>query len=379
MRSHRAFRPLCLVLLLAVSVLACAQEQRPLKEADILKQLASGAGNKKVAATVRRSGVSFPLTQESEERLRALGADDELIETIRTAAAARLAEESRPPLSETEILKGLAGGVSNQRMTQLVEHYGVDFALTPEREERLRAVGARDELIAAVRRAKPATPAGTAKVNSKDGLSYVWIPAGTFQMGCSPADDECASNEKPAHAVTLTNGFWMGQTETTNVAFQRVTGRNPSWNTSASSAVNGVTWDEANEYCTAVGMGLPTEAQWEYAARAGTTGLRYGQLDEIGWADQAWHDVATKKPNAWKLYDMIGNEEEWTADWYDEKYYSSSPSTDPTGPSAGTTRAIRDNGWYSKERGARASARDSEAPTAKRPGYGFRCAGANVP
>jgi len=373
---------LALVLTLATAPLAAAQAQKPLKEADILKALASGTNNKRVAAQVRQSGVSFLLSPESEERLRALGADDELIGAIRTAAAARAAQEApKPPLTESEILKGLAGRISNQHLAELVSRYGVDFALTPESEERLRALGANDELITTIRRTKPtlksAAP-GTTKVNPKDGLSYAWIPAGTFQMGCSAGDTECSGDEKPAHTVTLTKGFWIGQTEVTQAAYQRVMGTSAG-GTSATLPMTQINWDEASAYCSAAGMRLPTEAQWEYAARAGSLVPRYGELNQITWfhssAGGQQNDVGKKQPNAWKLYDMIGNVEEWTADFYSSDYYAHSPAQDPTGPSSGDRHAIRDNSWYSPTTGFRVSSRDSDVTAQRRPGYGFRCAG----
>ena len=384
MRRCVFFSRLLFVLMLGFSTVAAAQAQKPLKEADILKELAGGTSNKRIAAQVRQAGVAFSLAPGSEERLRTLGADDELIGAIRVASAARTAggdEAAKPPLTESEILKGLAGRMSNQRLSELVGRYGIDFSLTPESEERLRALGANDELITVIRRTKPTLkglPAGTAKVNPKDGQTYVWIPPGAFQMGCSAGDADCNGSEKPAHPVTITKGFWVGQTEVTEAAYRQVTGANPSRNGDRRPVVN-VNWDEANAYCSAIGMHLPTEAQWEYAARGGTTSPYYGDLETIAWFHKSspgdWHDVAQKQPNAWKLYDMLGNVEEWTGDFYDGDYYGKSPSQDPTGPSSGERRAIRDNSWYSGASGFRVSSRDNDVPAQRRPGYGFRCAG----
>src|SRR5208282_3433062 len=138
-------------------------------------------------------------------------------------------------------------------------------------------------------------PAGARPVrkNPKDGLKYVWIPPGNFQMGCSPGDHECDADEKPSHQVTISKAFWMGQTEVTVAAykaFASVTGRgmpaspsfDPMWGHDAMPIVN-VSWDDAQAYCKWAGGRLPTEAEWEYAARAGSTASRYGDLDEIAW------------------------------------------------------------------------------------------------
>ena len=153
--------------------------------------------------------------------------------------------------------------------------------------------------------------AGAKKVNPKDGLTYVWIPAGKFQMGCSPGDAECGDDEKPVHEVTITKGFWLGQTSVTQQAYERVTGKNPASHKGPNLPVEEVDWEEARAYCTAIGGRLPTEAEYEYAARAGSTVARYGNLDEIAWykgnSGGASHEVAQKLPNAFGLYDMLGN------------------------------------------------------------------------
>ena len=171
--------------------------------------------------------------------------------------------------------------------------------------------------------------------NAKDGLNYVWIPSGTFTMGCSPGDDRCRGNEKPPHTVTLSKGFWIGQTEVTVGAYKRFTEATghqmPSgpnfhgvWMNSNMPIVY-VSWNDAHDYCTWAGGRLPTEAEWEYAARGGSAEPRYGNLDEIAWSTNNSgshpHEVAQKRANGFGLYDTLGNVIEWVNDWYGQDYY----------------------------------------------------------
>jgi formylglycine-generating enzyme required for sulfatase activity len=243
-----------------------------------------------------------------------------------------------------------------------------------------------------------------ARVKSKDGLTYVWIPPGKFMMGCSSEDKECFDDEKPAHMVTISKGFWIGETPVTQAAYQRVVGKNPSRFKGEQLPVEMVTREEAQSYCQMVRMRLPTEAELEYSARAGSTSSRYGDLETIAWyagnsgpqrvdGEVLWqsdpghyeenliakgnqtHPVAQKQANAWHLYDMLGNVWEWTRDWYDKSYYARSETRDPTGASSGTQRALRGGAWDDNARNTRASNRYSLAPGSRNFYVGFRCAG----
>jgi formylglycine-generating enzyme required for sulfatase activity len=257
--------------------------------------------------------------------------------------------------------------------------------------------------------------AGTVRENPKDGLKYVWIPPGTFMMGCSPGDSECESNENPSHQVTITKGFWLGQTVVTVAAYKRfaaATGRqmpdapgfNSGWANETMPIVK-VDWNDAHDYCTWAGGRLPTEAEWEYAARGGSTAVRYGDLDEIAWyaddsgrqrldSERIWkevgpsvdywrrlkengngtHEVGQKRANGFGLYDTLGNVWEWVSDWYDEHYYQSSPTQDPQGPASGKARVRRGGSWYRWPRSVRVSYRESYYPTNGDDDIGLRCA-----
>jgi formylglycine-generating enzyme required for sulfatase activity len=213
------------------------------------------------------------------------------------------------------------------------------------------------------------------RVNPKDGLAYAWIPPGTFTMGCSPEDSECYSDEKPANEVAITRGFWMGQTPVTQQAWQRVTRLSRSYFTGANLPVESVTWDDARNYCQAIGGRLPTEAEWEYAARAGSTGPLYGDLNAVAWyganSGGKTHEVGQRQPNAFGLYDVLGNVWQWTADWLG--HYQPGAQSDPSGPTSGQFRAVRGGSWFNGPPVVRVSVRFGFAPGERDSRTGLRC------
>jgi len=215
------------------------------------------------------------------------------------------------------------------------------------------------------------------KVNSQDGLTYVWIPPGTFMMGCSPGDSECRPDENPAHQVTLTRGFWIGQTPVTQAAYKKVVGGNPSHFRGDQLPVESVSWDDAQAYCEGVGMRLPTEAEWEYAGRGGSTAARYAPLVRIAWYDGnsagTTHQVGQKQPNGYGLYDMLGNIYEWVNDWFE--YYQNSPSQDPSGPGSGAWLVLRGGDYGDDPRNVRVSCRGGGLHSYRHDFGGFRCGG----
>jgi len=187
--------------------------------------------------------------------------------------------------------------------------------------------------------------AQTGTLKNAIGMEFAKIPAGEFMMGCSTGDTSCKPDEQPQHKVRITKAFEMGRYEVTQAEFKGVMGVNQSSIVGDKNPVENVTRAEAIDFAaklTAKNDGyryrLPTEAEWEYAARAGTTGATYGPLDDIAWyaknSNDESHPVGGKKPNPWGLYDMLGNVREWTADTYQANFYASSPADDPTGPQA---------------------------------------------
>ena len=217
-------------------------------------------------------------------------------------------------------------------------------------------------------------------VNPLDGLSYVAIGSGSFTMGCSPGDLQCSESEKPAHKVTLTKGFWMGVTPVTQGAYWWVMGTRPSQFKGANLPVESVSWTEAQNYCSRVGMRLPTEAEWEYAARAGTTGATYGPIDAIAWHNKnsgnKTNGVGLKQLNAWGLQDMLGNVRHFVADNYSAIAKALSDyATDPKGPLSGDYRTVRGGSWDGEAQETRVSGRLGSLPDSRSSGVGFRCVG----
>ncbi|MBN1577960.1 MAG: SUMF1/EgtB/PvdO family nonheme iron enzyme [Chitinispirillaceae bacterium] len=216
----------------------------------------------------------------------------------------------------------------------------------------------------------------------------VWIFPGGFVMGSNCKSGEV--DELPAHKVKL-NGFFIDRFEVTRDEFEKVMGYNPSSAKGCSNCpVTDVTWQEASDYCTKVGKRLPTEAQWEYACRAGSTTPFYTGMTITG--DQA--NFNAQKPfggsplgpfkgkivpvgsfphNSWNLHDMYGNAAEWCADWYDIAYYGNSLETNPPGPKTGKLKVVRGGGWSSDGNGLRSSNRMAYNPELRLNTIGFRC------
>ena len=189
-----------------------------------------------------------------------------------------------------------------------------------------------------------------------NGVSYemVEVKAGSFTMGATSEMQNPEDGEKPAHKVTLTKDYYMGKTEVTQALWKAVTGKNPSWNEGDNRPVEGVSWGDCQIFISMLNAAtgkkfrLPTEAEWEYAARGGKKSKHYQYSGSNSAEDVAWNednsmgrtqDVAMKKPNELGLYDMSGNVGEWCSDWYGD--YSSAPQTNPTGPASGTNRVSR--------------------------------------
>jgi len=249
-----------------------------------------------------------------------------------------------------------------------------------------------------------AAAAPSDRITTPSGVDMVLVPAGQFVMGSDRGEDD----EKPAHPVQV-SAFYMDATEVTQESFQRLTGNNPSKSKQPDLPAERVSWVAAVQYCNlrsqreglkpcydlntfacdfaADGYRLPTEAEWEYACRAGSQtawscGDAEADLEQSGWfkgnADKKTHPVKQKKANAWGLYDMHGNVAEWCHDYYAEGYAATGPAQDPRGPGEGDVRVVRGGSFAVSADACRSSARGSQTPAfadacfgAER--HGFRC------
>jgi formylglycine-generating enzyme required for sulfatase activity len=216
-------------------------------------------------------------------------------------------------------------------------------------------------------------------------LRFAWCPPGVFRMG-SPDDERGRfDDEGPQHRVTLTKGFWLGITQVTQAQWRAVMGSNPSNWKGLNLPVEGVTWDDCQSFCQRLGRltskkyRLPTEAEWEYAARAATTTAYHFGEDDRRLGEYAWfrdnsgrrtHPVAEKLPNAWGLYDTAGNVWEWCEDWFGA--YPEDAVQDPTGDTNGLSRVLRGGSWRYGGARCRAAYRLRLEPDRRRNAVGCR-------
>ena len=209
-------------------------------------------------------------------------------------------------------------------------------------------------------------------------FNMIRVEGGTFQMGAtSEQGNDAGNSEKPAHQVTLSS-YYIGETEVTQQLWRAVMGSNPSKHKGKKHPVGNVSWNDCQEFIrklnakTGRQFRLPTEAEWEYAARGGkkSQGYKYSgsnTIDDVAWYSnttkyKGTRDVKTKKANELGLYDMSGNVWEWCQDWFGYEYYSSSSQSDPKGPSSGSSRVHRGGSYFEKSMECRVSNRDGRSP-----------------
>ncbi len=235
-------------------------------------------------------------------------------------------------------------------------------------------------------------PFDTRTVDLGDGVAMelVWIPEGEFMMG----SEDGRSNERPVHRVRITQGFWMGRHEVTQAQWQAVMGTNPSSFQGMDHPVENVSWNDSQEFMGRLSeivgyeFRLPTEAEWEYACRAGTeTAYYFGdapdRLDRFAWyrdnSGNSTQPVGEKRANIWGLHDMHGNVWEWCLDWYDEEFYARSPVEDPVNTTPGSFRVVRGGSWDDGDWNCRSTHRVWSAPTYFDRSLGFRVVSVTLP
>ena len=220
------------------------------------------------------------------------------------------------------------------------------------------------------------------------GVSFkmIAVEGGTFLMGSPESDAEADDDEKPQHEVTLSN-YYIGETEVTQELWETVMDSNPSEFKGPKLPVENVSWDDCQEFIlklnekTGKTFRLPTEAEWEYAARGGKKSKGYtysgsNAIDDVAWYDgnsgEITHKVSTKQANELGIYDMSGNVYEWCQDWYGKTYYENSSTTDPQGPTSGASRVLRGGSWYGIAQGCRVANRIIGYPGSRRNFIGLR-------
>jgi formylglycine-generating enzyme required for sulfatase activity len=237
-------------------------------------------------------------------------------------------------------------------------------------------------------------------VTNSIGMELHLIPKGAFTMG-SPTEEEGAGNDEEQHQVSISKDYYLATTEVTQGQYEMVMGTNPSYfqkrailkSDSSTYPVECISWDDAMEFCSRLSAiseekqagrvyRLPTEAEWEYALRAGSkTAFSFGESPELlydyawfdGNSDNQTHPVGEKKPNAWGLYDMHGNVWEWCADWHGA--YPKGAVTDPVGPRQGVYRVYRGGGWFDSAADCRSALRRRSHPSDRKDFFvGFRVA-----
>ena len=207
-----------------------------------------------------------------------------------------------------------------------------------------------------------ANPKVDSRVNLQDGLTYIWIPPGSYLTGCLPEDSECYGLERHPEKVVIASGFWISRTEVTQAAYSRVVNADPSYYKGPDLPAERVGWEDATTYCSRIGMRLPTESEWEYAAYGGTAELPKEPLRSLAWYDpnsnDSTHAVATKLPNRFGLWDTLGNVWEWVQD---------------TGKEPGE-HILKGGSFYNISRDVRVSGRLSAPSDLRHRDIGFRCA-----
>lgn len=341
-------------------------------------------GPRRIVAPVQGAvgiGVTMPDMHDFGETLFAMGAQPgEVVDSLSLSSPGLFTQ------SVAELLKQ-----AGMRPTALFEQAKREVLSRTNQQQQpfVNSLIANEEFYFIAPAPKPVSPppppsiivqrVDTVSTNSQDREEYVFIPPGTFKMGCVPADSKCEAGEKPQHPVTLSKGFYLGRNEVTVGAYQKFVdamkkakrtdrGNNikmpgfPNYNrhwAKTDYPMVLVTWEEAQSFCSWTGGRLPTEAEMEYAARGGAVdevypGNNENSRDKANFYNKSGNDIYEAAApihsfdaNGFNLYDMSGNVWEWVQDWYSPTYYKISPAMDPEGPPTGKEHVIRGGSFES--------------------------------
>ena len=374
-----------------------AQERRPLSLADIETLLKSDSPAKRVEQLVNERGVNFEISASVRARLSNAGADASLLQAIEKASAAYVKARAvkQPPVTSPDPERAKLEE-ENRKLREALER---EEAKRKEQAARAKLEEENKRLRDALKKAqaekqKPVQPAEALRQppratagTSKDGAEMVSIPAGEFWMGSDDGD----TDEKPRRRVYL-DAFRIDKFEVTNTLYRRfmeATGRaapqywsDSKWNEPQQPVV-GVDWNDAEAYCRWAGKRLPTEGEWEKAAR-GTDGRKYpwgeqwdssrANSDESKLGKTVAVGSYPSGASPYGAHDMAGNVWEWVADWYDGNYYRRAPDRNSKGPDSGQFRVLRGGSWLYNPRFLRVSYRARLTPTNRGSNVGFRCA-----
>jgi formylglycine-generating enzyme len=338
------------------------------------------------------------MARNAEERLMASGREAEFWKSI---------QESKVPQSYQDYMHRFPSGVyasiaqSRLRELQAATLYSKigTFIQSDQWDEAAKAtlellkLNPKDEqgLLwqQQISRGKEANQAAQSRVVNI-GMEFVRIPAGRFMMGCSQGDSDCDATEKPAHEVAITQDFEMQTTEVTGSQWLSIMGASSGGGYMGDNMPKReISWFDAHKFIDKLNTlkdgyryRLPTEAEWEYAARGRSLEKYFGPIDLVAWykgnsGNSPAHPVKEKQPNRYGLYDMLGGAYEWCEDWFGEAYYQVSPKIDPSGPGSGQKRATRGGSFAASSKEIRASARLAMIPDEHF--GGFRCVRNPIP
>jgi len=337
------------------------------------------AGGWKIAAADRAIAAAYAAFAAKDFELagNALASITERGENPLAQHLVRRTEQAETQTAYNDAMKRARSLVRRWSWKAAVAACGVALRLRPDDPEAAK-------LLAEAERHTTPAPTLTLDLGGGVRMEMVYIKPGRFRMGLGGGD----ARERPVHEVEITRGFYIGRYEVTQAQAAAVLGGRAEWAAPNQPAPH-VSWLDAMEFCrkasarTRMQVRLPTEAEWEWAARAGSTGKWSFGDDSRLLNDYAWHQgnaggvahtVGGKKPNAWGLYDVHGNLYEWVADWFDAGYYARSPARDPTGPEAGTERVLRGGSWFDQAVALSSSFRFRQKPGARNSNLGVRVA-----